>query len=405
MPPRGLPELEGLILQVTHDCNLRCRYCSAEFGRYGRYAGRMSPEVARTAVDFLLRESRAADLALTYFGGEPLLNLGTVLSSARYARKRARSAGRRMSLHLVTNGVALTGRALEALDALDFSLTVSLDGPRGAHDLGRPFPDGSGSHRLTESALRLAAERPIGQRVTVRGSFARPSAWFFPNVVYLVEKGFSRNIAFEPIFLPPRHPMALRWKDLPAIRRAYRDLAEYYARRFERGKPFCLWDFDDAITQVALGAPRRSRCGAGVKILAVTGNGDLYACHMSTGMEQARLGTLSRGISAAARRPWANKYLRGRPGCRSCRWRPLCGGGCNTHALMRCGSLATPDRWECELIRLRYRLAGRILKRIPGLASAIRSRLAPSLHKSGGQAGAAGRDAGHQLTPLWTLSR
>jgi uncharacterized protein len=397
--PRQVPEAAGaplfrnLILQVCHACNLRCRYCNADFGRYGGDFRTMSARTARKAIDFLFDTSRSKTLAVTYFGGEPLLNLETVLSSAHHARARAVAEGRYVALHLVTNGVLLTPQTLFRLDALDFSLTVSVDGTPECHDACRPFPDGRGSYRTIARALEIAGELPIGRRITVRGTFTRRSAEFYPQARCLVESGFSKNIAYEPVFLHRSHPLALRWQDLPAVRRAYDAIARYYVASWRDGAPFCLWDFDDAIIQLVQARPRRSRCGSGVTTLAVTAEEELYACHMSTGLAGAKLGNLEQGLTASLGRPWRESYRQGRAGCASCWLRGLCGGGCNTHALFYNGSIGHPYRLECALIAHRYRLALWMLSELPDL-----KRLLTLEDREDG------RDTGHLLqSPLWYL--
>jgi uncharacterized protein len=383
---------KNLILQVSHACNLRCHYCSADFGRYGGDFRQMSSLTAGRAVDFLFDNSPSNELAVTYFGGEPLLNLETVFASVRHAQDRAAKEGRLLPLHLVTNGVLLNPQTLFRLDELGFSLTVSLDGARRCHDRSRPFADGGSSYRATSRSLEIAAKLPIGRRITVRGTFTRETSAFFPNVRFLAGCGFSRNIAYEPVFLPSSHPLSLRRRDLPAVKRAYIDLARYYVKRWRSDDPFCLWDFDDAITQLACAKPRVTRCGSGVTTLAVTAEEEIYACHMSTGIAGAKLGDLQGGMIEEHCRPWRERYLEGRKGCADCWLRALCGGGCNTHALFYNRALGLPYRLECELIEHRYRLAMWILSQVPGLKKEISDRCA-------------GEDSGSGhllLSPLWS---
>ena len=290
----------------------------------------------------------------------------------------------------MTNGVDLLPANLMRLDELGFSLTVSMDGPRECHDRSRPFPDGRGSHGTIARNLEAAGRMSIGRRITVRGTFTRESAAFFPNVRYLARRRFSNNIAYEPVFLPTSDPLALRWRDLLKVKAAYRDLARLYVEMWRRGKPFCLWDFDAAIVQLVRARPRRSRCGAGTATLAVTAEGDLYACHLSTGMEEARLGNLDGGVDGKRGGPWFDRILRGRTGCARCWLRALCGGGCNTHAILCNRSLDVPYRLECRFIEERYRLAFWMLSEV------LELREAASAGREGGDS-----DRGQLLTPLW----
>jgi uncharacterized protein len=388
------PGFKNLILQVSHTCNLRCKYCSADFGRYGGEFRNMTLATATRAIDFLFDISPSSLLAITYFGGEPLLNLETVLRSARHALARAERAEKKIALHLVTNGVTLSAETLFRLDELGFSLTVSLDGPPGYHNSCRPQADGAGSYRKIVQSLRIGRNLPIGQRITIRGTFTRESAAFYPVIRFLVEQSLSKNIAYEPVFLPSSHPLSLRWQDLPMIKQAYSNLAKHYVTRWKKDRSFCLWDFDDAVTQLALGQPRRSRCGAGVATLAVTAEENIYACHMSTGVEGAWLGNLEEGLADDRKKPWLNKYLYGRDGCSDCWLHALCGGGCNAHALFFNKTISLPYRLECQLIEHRYRLAFWILsemREVRDLSDAVPWRR-----------GSKGLDSGHLIAPLWS---
>ncbi len=96
-PPMPFP-LQTLVLNVTNQCNLSCKYCY-EFGedRVATPEGKpkfMSDETARAAVDFLLANSpgrRAVNL--TFFGGETLMNFKVVRSTIEYAREQAHDGG------------------------------------------------------------------------------------------------------------------------------------------------------------------------------------------------------------------------------------------------------------------------------------------------------------------------
>ena len=80
IPLKPVP-LQTLVVNVTNQCNLACKYCY-EYGEdkivdteNGKQPKFMSEETAREAVDFALRESRDNPTAhITFFGGETLMN-------------------------------------------------------------------------------------------------------------------------------------------------------------------------------------------------------------------------------------------------------------------------------------------------------------------------------------------
>ncbi len=91
--------LKAMCLHVSHDCNLRCRYCFAGQGIYGGKPQTMPFEVAKAAIDFLVAQSGPRrHLELDFFGGEPLLNLGVVKQTVAYARGLEKSMTRYFAL-------------------------------------------------------------------------------------------------------------------------------------------------------------------------------------------------------------------------------------------------------------------------------------------------------------------
>lgn len=69
-------KVEQIILEVTEQCNFRCKYCvySEDFSGNRDFGNRRMPtEIAFKAIDWAL-ENSGAKLAITFYGGEPLLN-------------------------------------------------------------------------------------------------------------------------------------------------------------------------------------------------------------------------------------------------------------------------------------------------------------------------------------------
>ena len=80
--------VKALCLHVSHDCNLRCRYCFASTGDFGTgHRMTMTPETAKRAIDWVVAKSgKRRNIEVDFFGGEPLMALDTVKQTVEYAR-------------------------------------------------------------------------------------------------------------------------------------------------------------------------------------------------------------------------------------------------------------------------------------------------------------------------------
>lgn len=146
---------DHLTLEVTGDCNMRCRYCIFSGGYQNiRLHNRFSMpwEIARTAIDFFLKNP-AHQLPcqhISFYGGEPTINIQLIMRCVEYAR----SVGQPITFGMTTNGTLLNERVRSFLVAHDFRLLVSLDGPREVHDENRVFPGGGGTFETIIGNLR-----------------------------------------------------------------------------------------------------------------------------------------------------------------------------------------------------------------------------------------------------------
>jgi len=151
-----------LVLGVTEQCNLRCRYCifsGAYSGERTHNQRRMSAEVALRGVeDFLARSSNRESVGISFFGGEPLVAFDLVKCVVEHVRQR--HSDRPCHFGLTTNGTRLSGDIAEYLTRHRFNVGVSLDGPEAVHDANRRFPSRHGSWDVVMcnlAALRAAA--------------------------------------------------------------------------------------------------------------------------------------------------------------------------------------------------------------------------------------------------------
>lgn len=139
--------LKSITLQVTQNCNLRCKYCvySGSYVNRTHTNKRMSFETAKKALDFFYRHSYSSrDLSFGFYGGEPLLEFELIKKCVEYIKELF--CGKELLFTLTTNATLLTEEMITFFAQNDFNLVVSLDGPKDIQNKNRFFAD---EHRGT----------------------------------------------------------------------------------------------------------------------------------------------------------------------------------------------------------------------------------------------------------------
>jgi uncharacterized protein len=343
--------LKALCMHVSHDCNLRCKYCFAHTGDFGGERTLMTPEVAERAVDYLLaRCGSRKNLEIDFFGGEPLMAMDTVKHTVKYAKKTAPEKNFRFTL--TTNGVLLDNGTIDYLNAEMDNLVLSLDGRREVNDNHRQADGDDGGYGTLYDRLVSSYKRVIETRsgdFYVRGTYTNKNTDFAKDVLHLHSLGF-RNISIEPAVLPPSHPLALTEEHLPELFSEYEKLAQ----TMSGGAGFSFFHFNVDLEQGPCVYKRLRGCGAGIEYAAVTPEGDIYPCHQFVGRKDYLMGSVFDGkfsdeISGLFKAMDANS----REECRSCYVKYFCGGGCAAANLTAGGDMYTPDKLGCALAKKR----------------------------------------------------
>lgn len=133
----NLSKLKHLVFEVTESCNLQCYYCgygSLYNSVIGRHNTKFPFEKAKALIDYLVPfwqqdESRSKALNVSFYGGEPLLNISFIKNVVDYLHEINLFDSLRFSI--TTNGTLLHHYIKYLVDN-DFKVDVSLDGNK--HD-------------------------------------------------------------------------------------------------------------------------------------------------------------------------------------------------------------------------------------------------------------------------------
>ena len=154
--------VEKITLQVTQQCNLRCKYCTySETNVAGQRVHSpkvMSWETAKAGVDFLVRHSEnAADVNIGFYGGEPLLQFNLIKKVVAYAEEELYGKG--VTFSITTNGTIFTDEIIQFFMEHKIFILISLDGPSEMHNANRIFKDGkSGTFEKIEENMKYISE-------------------------------------------------------------------------------------------------------------------------------------------------------------------------------------------------------------------------------------------------------
>ena len=310
--------LRMLVLSLTGDCNLACRYCYAS----GQDRSMMTWETARRAID--LAAMGGAPFILQFSGGEPLLALPLLRQIADYVRTNHI----RVRMDLQTNGTLMTEETADFLHGADIGIGVSLDGRPTVHDMLRCYPDGRGTSSDVVAGIQCLAQRgiEIGLTCVVTAENVGELSGVIEMAYYL---GNVCRIGFDLLRAQGRgsavHPA--REEDM------VRAMEQVFAlcRKFEKltGRHISIAQEEQAACLLQRTSDGFSHChamsGAGVHIDAA---GRIFACSSYVGDARFLLGDVEHGIDVRRQVEVAHEMQDAMAFCRVCADFAGCGGAC-----------------------------------------------------------------------------
>jgi uncharacterized protein len=351
--------IKALCLNIAHDCNLRCKYCFADEGEYRGKREIMSPEVAKKAIDFVIKHSGPRkNIEVDLFGGEPLMAFETVKQVVEYAKEVQKIHGKNIRFTMTTNATLLNDEIMKYIDENMGNIVLSIDGRKSVNDKVRVRADGSGSFdSILPKIKKMVSMRDKNKQYYVRGTFTHENLDFFEDIKFLADEGF-KEISVEPVVLPKEHPLALKEEDLPVIFKQYDKLYEDMLERRKSGKEFKFYHFNIDLKGGPCIYKRISGCGAGHEYVAITPSGDVYPCHQFVGNEKFKMGNIFEDdLDMSISEKFKNAHIYNKEECKKCWARYFCSGGCQANNYNFNGDILKPYHLGCEMQKKRIECA------------------------------------------------
>lgn len=350
--------VKALCLHISHDCNLRCKYCFASTGNFGGERSMMSAQVGKKSIDFLIEQSEnRRNLEVDFFGGEPMMNFDVVKEIIEYAREKEKLHNKNFRFTLTTNGLLLNDDHMKYINENLHNIVLSIDGRQEVNDKMRVRIDGRGCYEDIIPKFKKMADSRDQNNYYVRGTFTRENLDFSEDVLHLADQGF-RQISVEPVVAAKDTGFDLREEDLPVLFEQYEKLAFELAKRNREGNWFNFFHFMIDLSQGPCVAKRLSGCGSGHEYMAVTPEGDLYPCHQFVGDERFKLGNVNEGVQKKdIVEEFKNSSIYSKEECRKCWAKFYCSGGCAANSYQFHNNINIPYKIGCELEKKRVECA------------------------------------------------
>ncbi len=334
-----------LVLMVSHDCNLRCRYCYASHGTYGTGLPSMTPESALEIVRACDKNLGKPDFYM-FFGGEPTLNMPAITDVFNELSKD----GAKQTFGAVTNGTFSRELMQPLLQSGKMSLTFSLDGAEEVHDQLRPSVRKKGSFTTALGNLLWSKEFIAP---AVECTFTPDHVKKGHSLVKLIHF-FSAVGVSAPHIVPVSPQREYRGFDSAALVAEYRKAIDYCLDSFVEGNPRWFTILGGIMAAFTAGRKREYLCPAGTTTTCVDSNGDLYPCFMFSGNEEVRLGNIF-SFDRTSYEANLSAFVEGarksnREGCDRC-WAVNICSGCMGNSYWATGRLTGNDPSWCNLVR------------------------------------------------------
>ena len=338
----------ALTILPTRGCNFGCIYCYEQ----DRPVVNMDEATEQAIVRFVQRNPNLKRLSVVWYGGEPLMNFGTV--------ERLSAAFRQMDIEysakMVTNGFLLKPAVADKMADLAMrNIQITLDGPEAVHNQRRMLLNGGPTYRQIMDNLKYLLQTNKTITVDIRTNVDRRNMAEYDTFY----RAFKAEIDDPRVTLYPGFVSDLLSSECVS--------AEYNISSGSYKAQFALDVYHKYGIEIPAFLPkhRRHSCVASKYWAFVIGpEGELYKCWRMVGNKQQTVGSVHDEQMNMAK---FSRWMTGAdytmdPKCLDCQFIALCGGGCplvrlrNKEEGLHMNHCCPEKTHMAELMEMRYEM-------------------------------------------------
>ena len=327
-----------IVIAPTTGCNFECPYCFEP----KKNPKTMTPEVENRIIEFINSKTHAENIAITWYGGEPLLAFDII---ERLYDRIVAETGKKITAHgIITNGFLINNRIIDFFKRSGLkNIQISFDGIKKNHDQSRYLKDG---HKPTfdrivanmEKLARAIPELNIQARVNIN----RENVLDFAEIFKMFsDHDWCRKVNVYPGII---HEDSVDGATICSRCYTESNLPELYELIEQSGVPVNY-------------LPKISNKGCilqSVEALIIGPEGELYKCWEDVSKPERIIGSIMEGNTGDYRLMMRYLHECGAfdEECKKCSVFPVCWGGCgyrryrnlyNGAELELCSPLKNPE--------------------------------------------------------------
>lgn len=149
--------MQKITLQLTQDCNFRCKYCHYTMNdgtQRVHSKKKMDFDMVKKGILFLRDHSvDSPEVYIGFYGGEPLLEFDMLQEAVKYAEEMF--DGKKINYTITTNATLFSEKIIDFFEQYHIRVMISLDGPKEIHDKNRVFENGQGTFDSVINKINL----------------------------------------------------------------------------------------------------------------------------------------------------------------------------------------------------------------------------------------------------------
>lgn len=347
IPPAAI---SNVYIVVTENCNFNCKYCFiSKIVQKDIPYKTMSYDVARKSVELLQRtyerQQTNYDKTITFYGGEPLLNIDTIrffMEEIERIKMSDKYWPQDVKFAIITNGSLITDEVLDTLKKYDIALSISFDIDKIAHS-NRVSKDNQDSFKTIRQKIELCKKRnhPFSLSITISEDTIKNRETIIDEIKFINPAAIAFNMLIPNECNTPTNTyyeqatdfMIEAFKELREVG-IFEDRIMRKVQAFEDGKVY-LYDC----------------CASGGNQFVIDPSGNIGICHAYLNDGKYFSDNICNKDFDFRENDqfhyWRNRTPLHMDQCKDCECIGICGGGCPYAADFMRGSIYEVDERFC----------------------------------------------------------